>query len=203
MKITEVSPQKNNQKRVNVYLDGEYVLSLDDVDALVMGIKTGREISEAELKNLMFESQYGKAKSKALDILSRKSISSGSLRDYLKSKGYDDIVITEIINELEELGYIDDYSYALMFLEYAREKLWGRKKIVYELGKKGVDINTIEDAMSEAELPLEREVAEHIKMKYALEDIKDYKVRQKIIRFYSSRGFEISVIEDAIRLIKD
>ncbi|MBQ8588582.1 MAG: hypothetical protein IJ454_04230, partial [Clostridia bacterium] len=70
MKITEVSPQKNNPGRVSVYSEGEYILSLDAVDAVVLGIKVGREISEKELNNLLFESQFGKAKAKALDILS-------------------------------------------------------------------------------------------------------------------------------------
>lgn len=203
MKITEVTPQKNNPQRVSVYLDGEYVLSLDDVDALVLGIKPGREIDEAELTNLLFESQFGKAKAKALDILSRKSISSRCLCDELAKKGYDSIVIREVIGELEELGYIDDYSYTLMFLEHAAEKMWGKRKIVYELTNKGVDMNTIEDAMSEFELPGAREVADAIRTRYAGEDLGDFKVKQRIMRFFASRGFEISAVEDALRIIKD
>lgn len=203
MKITEVTPQKNNPQRVNVYLDGEYVLSLDDVDALVLGIKPDREIDEAELTNLLFESQFGKAKAKALDILSRKSISSKCLCDELARKGYDEIVIREVINELEGLGYIDDYSYTLMFLEHAAEKMWGKRKIVYELTNKGVDMNTIEDAMSEFELPGSAEVADAIRTKYAGEDLGDFRVKQRIVRFFASRGFEISVVEDALRIIKD
>ena len=65
MKITEVSPQKNNPSRVSVYADGRYIFSLDDVDAVVLGIKPGREIDDNELHNLLFESQFGKAKAKA------------------------------------------------------------------------------------------------------------------------------------------
>ena len=200
MKITEVSPQKNNPNRVSVYSDGEYVFSLDAVDAVVLGIKAGREISEKELNNLLFESRFGKAKAKALDILSRKNVTSRMLTNELSSKGYDEAVVCEVINELESLGYIDDYSFAVMYMEQAIEKLWGKKKIVYELTQKGVDINVIEDALEEIELPGAEELVECIARKYGGEDIEDYKTKQRITRFFASRGFDFSVINDAINL---
>ena len=199
MKITEVSPQKNDPRRVNVYLDGEYVLSLDDVDALVLGIKAGREISEKELNNLLFESQFGKAKAKAMDILSRKSISKASLKKELTDKGYEEIIAHEVINELTDLGYLDDHAYAVMFLEMCREKMWGIKKVRYELKQRGIDDFTIEDALCEMPLPASEEIAQAIKVKYANDDITDIKTKQRIIRHFAQRGFDFSDIEKAIK----
>lgn len=200
MKITEVSAQKNNPRRVNVYLDGEYVLSLDDVDAVVLGIKTGREISEKELVNLLFESQFGKAKAKALDILSSKNISTKALTDELIKKGYDKAVVTQAVDELKELGYLNDYDYAVMFLEVCREKLWGIKKARYELKQRGIDDFTLEDALCEVTLCGPEEIAEAISTKYARDDITDIKTKQKIMRYFSGRGFEFSDIEKAISI---
>jgi len=200
MKITEVTPQKNNPSRVNVFADGEYVFSLDDVDALVLGIKPGREITQADLKNCLFESQFGKAKAKAMDILSRKSVSSAMLCAELQKKDYDPAVISEVIREFEELGYIDDFNFAMLYLEYASSKLWGEKKIRYELSQKGVSNHITEDALSSFSLPGAAEVAQCIKQKYPGEDLKDFKVKQKIMRFFASRGFEFSLVEEAIRV---
>ncbi len=202
MKITEVSPQKNNPQRVNVYLDGEYVLSLDDVDAVLFGIKPGREITDNELKNLVFESQFGKAKSKALDIISRKSITQKCLGDELKKKGYDDVVIDEVARELAELGYLNDYEYTLLFLEMCREKLWGIKKIRFEAKQKGIDEFTLEDALCEVSLLGAEDIARAIESKYSNEDITDIKTKQRIMRFFASRGFEFSDIEKAISICK-
>ena len=198
MKITEVSPQKNNPSRVSVYSDGRYLFSLDEVDALVLGIKPGKEITDTELNNLMYESQFGKAKAKALEILSQKSMSTRMITDALIKKGYDEAVVTEVINEFTDLGYIDDFNYAMLFMEYAAEKVWGRKKVVYELGLKGVDSNTIEDALSEFTLPGSVDIVAMISAKYGNEDVSDYKIKQKIMRFFSSRGFEFSEINEAI-----
>ena len=137
MIITEVSAQKNNPQRVNVHADGEYILSLDAVDAIVLGIKPGREISRRELDNLLFESQFGKAKSKALDILSRKNVTAKMLKDELYGKGYEDAVVCEVINELEDLGYINDLSFSLMYIEGASGKLSFLKSIF-----NGIAVNT-------------------------------------------------------------
>ena len=203
MKITEVSPQKNNPQRVNVYADGDYVFSLDEVDALVMGIKPGREITDQDLKNCLFESQFSKAKSKAMEILSRKPLSKQMLADELQKKEYDEVVIAEVINEFESLGYLDDYNYAMLYIEYAASKIWGEKKMRYELSAKGVDPNTAEDAICASQLPGTEEIAELIKQKYGGEDTDDIKVKQRIFRFFASRGFDFSLVEKAIKLIKD
>lgn len=199
MKITEVSPQKNNPQRVNVYADGEYVFSLDDVDALVMGIKPGKEITARDVENCLFESQFGKAKAKALELLSHKALTVKMLQDELGKKGYDEVVIEQVVSEFQELGYIDDMNFAMLYLEYAASKLWGEKKIRYELSQKGVDANVIEDALSSFELPGAKEVAELIKQKYSGEDLTDFKVKQKIMRFFASRGFDFSLVEEALK----
>lgn len=203
MKITEVSVQKNNPSRVSVYVDGKYAFSIGDAEAVSFGIKPGREIEERELTNFLFESQFGKARDKAMEILSRKSISSFCLGEELIKKGCDKIVADTLIEELKELGYLDDHAYALLFLEHCREKLWGRKKAEYELKQKGIDQNTIDDALFEVALPDAEEISKHIGIKYAGEDTEDFKVRQRIMRFFVSRGFEFSEINDAIKIFED
>ena len=200
MKITEVSVQKNNKDRANVYLDGKYVLSLDLTDAVLLGIKAGRDIDDKELKNLLFESQLGKSREKAMAILSRKSLSEKMLCDELIKKGYDDIVIDVLLDELKELGYIDDYAYTLLFLENCREKVWGRKKAEYELKQNGIDANTLEDALCEIPLPDEEDICRVISHKYSGEDAEDFKVKQKIMRYFVSRGFEFQEVEKGINL---
>ncbi len=198
MKITEVTRQKNNPSRVSIFSDGEYLLSLDEVDAVTLGIKPGVEIDEKKLNNLLFESQFGKAKAKAIEIISAKSVSSHMLSDLLKKKGYDEIVVNEVIEEFTSLGYIDDENFARLYVEYAIEKLWGEKKIVYELGLKGVDKNIIEDILSEFTLPDECTLAEYLSQKYKGEDFTDPKVKARALRHLASRGFDFSVAISAV-----
>lgn len=200
MKVTDVSPGKINPRRVNIYLDGKYVLSMDDVDALVHGIKSGRDISPSELRELVRTSDISKAKTHALNILSRKSVTTAMLCKELRLKNYEEDIVSEVAEELSGLGYLDDYAYTLSYLEMCRDKLWGERKIRYELGERGVDKNTIEDALCEFTLPGSREIALEIENRYRGEDITDARIRQKIVRFFAQRGFDYSQVDRAIAL---
>lgn len=202
LKITEVSPQKNNNLKVNVFVDGEYRFSLDGADAILRGISTGKELCEKDIANLMMDSQFAKARDKALDILSRKSITSHDLGASLAQKGYDDIVICEVIKDLESLGYIDDESYASMYFEYCLEKMWGKKKITYEMKQKGISDVIIETVLGEYEddAALEQ-MTDAIKQKYMYCDLSDPKTKAKITRYFASRGFDFSQINTAINIV--
>lgn len=202
LKITEVSPQKNNSLKVNVFVDGEYRFSLDGADAALRGIKPGKELSEKDIANLMMDSRFTKARDTALNILSRKTITSHDLCVKLGEKGYEDIVIGEVIKELESLGYIDDESYASMYLEYCLEKIWGKKKITYEMKQKGISDEIIESVLGayEDDAALEQ-MTEVIKQKYMYDELSDPKTKAKITRYFASRGFDFSQINTAINIV--
>lgn len=199
MKVTDITRQKHNTSRVSVYLDGKYAFSLDEVDAYRLKIKVGTQLSREDVERCNLESNLSKAVSKAADILSRKPATKKEITDKLSEKGYDDIVISAAVNELEELGYINDRDYACLYIEYAKEKCYGEKKIRYELENKGVDRFIIEDVLAEADETDSEELAHRIYAKYGKADMTDIKVKQRIGRYFASRGFEFSAINDAVR----
>ena len=201
MKITDVSPQKNNSMRVNVFVDGEYCFSLDAAEAALKGIKKDKEISQKQIKNLLMDSEYSKARDYALNVLSSKSISSAELTKKILQKGYADIIASEVISELSELGYIDDEAYANLFLEYCTEKMWGKKKIRFEMKQKGLSDEIIENTLLDFnDDDCLEAMAQTIISKYGHEDITDIKIKNKIIRYFVSKGFDFSKADAAIRL---
>lgn len=200
MKVTDVQPQKNDNSRVSVFIDGEYAFSLDEVDALVMGIKPGREVDREKLGEMVFASQFAKAKNAALKLISRKSVCRKMVEDLLCEKKFDSEITDAVCSELESLGYIDDYNYASLFAEYASEKLWGERKIRYELGAKGIEKSVIEDVLSDSSLADCETLSQVIAEKYVGADLEDIKTKQKIQRFLASRGFDFSVINEAINI---
>ena len=199
MKITKISPQKNNALKVNVFIDEEFAFSFDSAEAILKGLKEGRDLSEKEIKNLLMDSQFTKARDYALGILSRKSITKKLLCDKLSEKGYNQIIIAEVINELESLGYIDDESYAQMFFEYCLEKMWGKKKIRYEMQLKGVNADIIEEILSSYN-PGDAicNMKAYICQRYSQNDLTDAKTKAKITRHFASKGFDFPEITAAI-----
>ena len=199
MKITRVTPQKNNQVKVNIFIDDEFAFSFDGAEAVLKGLKEGRELTQKEIKNLLMDSEFIKARDYALGILSRKSITKKLLSDKLSEKGYNEIIIPEVINELTSLGYIDDESYAQMFFEYCLEKMWGKKKICYEMQQKGISADITEEILSsyntdEAICNMSAYICE----RYSDEDLTNHKIKEKITRHFASKGYDFSEITKAI-----
>ena len=200
MTITDVCPQKNSDSRVSVFLDGEYAFSLDEVDALVMGIKKGRELDENLLEKCRFLSSAAKAKEKALAFVARKPATRKMVRDMLLSKGFDVDAADCACDELEEFGYIDDSNYALLFLEYAEQKMWGERKVRYELAQKGVSKEIIEDAIAQMPQTDTNTLAEAMAEKYRGSDFADIRTKQRVQRYFVSRGFDWSAVNSALAI---
>lgn len=204
MKVTDVVPQKNNNHRVSVFVDNEYAFSLDGADALMMKIKPGRELNGEDIEKCKWECNYTKARDKALDILSRKPVSESELKEKLTEKGYDDEISEKVISELEGLGYVNDYDYAALFLEHCLSKMWGGKKIRFEMKQKGLSDTVINEILSDfEESDMEEEMTELIISKYSSCDFSDIKTKAKITRYFASRGFDFSLIDKCITKAKE
>ena len=198
MKITDVAPQKNNKNRVSVFVDGEYAFSLDSADALRLGVKVDAEITEKDIEIYNLESNLSKAKSKAFDIVSRKAVTEKGLRDALFKKGYDKVIVDIVVDTMQEYNYINDFDFCESFFEYAKQKGWGILKIKSELKRRGVSEVVMRDALSQfSDSPKER-IYDIMCRKFDGADTTDIKQKQKILRFFASRGFDYESTMDAL-----
>ena len=198
MKITDVAPQKKNKNRVSVFVDGEYSFSLDSVDALRLGIKTGVAISQNDIEIYNLESNLSKAKAKAFDIVARKMVTEKELRQKLTDKGYDKMICDIVIDTMMEYNYINDADYCVSFLEYGKSKGWGILKIKSERKKRGVSDKYIALALEEFDDCPEDRVYDILCRKFDSADMDDLKQKQKTLRFFASRGFDYESTMNAI-----
>ena len=105
---------------------------------------------------------------------------------------------TRILRHLVEEKYVDDGRYAAAYVrDKYRFNKWGRMKIAQGLRMKGIDKETINEAMhaiDETEyLNILRDL---IKAKRKSTYGKsDFEINGKLIRFASGRGFEFSAIK--------
>ncbi len=198
MKITDVTPQQKNKNRVSVFVDGEYSFSLDGADALRLGVKTGAQITEKDIEIYNLESNLSKAKSKAFDIVARKMVTEHELRTKLTDKGYDEMICDIVIETMREYNYINDADYCVSFFDYAKSKGWGKLKIRAELKRRGVDEATVAASMAEYNDCPEQRIYDILCRKFEDADLKDYKQKQKVLRFFASRGFDFDSIQSAV-----
>jgi regulatory protein len=82
----------------------------------------------------------------AYAYLANRMRTSEEVRRHLKEKGYGESEITETINELIGLRYLDDYLFSMRYYEYNREKKRGSLRAERELLEKGIDKETVRNA---------------------------------------------------------
>ena len=114
---------------MHVYIDGEYLLTVDEIFWFSSGYISGDEINEEELT--AFEEAAGsrRAFNSALNSLDYRDHSEREIRQKLLRK-FDSQYVDEAVEKLTELDLVNDERYAQM---YARElfehKKFGKKRI--------------------------------------------------------------------------
>ena len=144
----------------------------------------------------------------AVRKLSRKSMSTEELRQFLRSKEYSSEEIEEELKELKKHRYLDDQRFAWEYLQYAFSQNRSRQRAFSELRRKGVsdedmqnafmDYEDLEGGLNEKEMA--RSEAEKVLRMADLEwdDPIPDKIRGRIARRLSARGFSSSLIWDLL-----
>ena len=137
MKITKISQQVKRKDRYSVYVDEKYSFSLSDYQLVSAGLRIGKEYTQAELTELINNSEFGKAYERALNYVMIRPRSIREIRDYLtrtflypkpkmyvnkagerivKKKEVDKstvlYMIERVLERLEQKGYSDDQKFA-------------------------------------------------------------------------------------------
>lgn len=133
---------------VQVMVAGEvYILDMTAFAAL--GLKAGDRLTPAQLTSLRFQSTLSQVKDRALRLLTFRALTERELRDRLRQQDSPADVIDQVILWLRELGYLDDRSYAVRWVqERAQGRGYGPVRLRYELLQKGVAPEYIDEALA-------------------------------------------------------
>jgi regulatory protein len=137
--ITSISVQKNNRERYSIFVDNEFLLGVADETLLKFDLAKGVEITPSLFQKLQREEGRFAAKSYLLKLLGRRDHSRKELLTKALKKDYPREVIQNILNELEQKGFIDDIGFAEKFArDKSKSGKWGPAKIEAHLLKKGI-----------------------------------------------------------------
>lgn len=212
MKITDISSQAKNKDRVNISVDGKYRFSLDIFQVGELGLKIGKEYSDAELNELETESQFGKLYGRALEYTLMRPHSAKEIRDYLWRKtrttktrnrktgemkerpGVSQEVADRVFARLLEKNYIDDEKFARWWVENRNQtKGSSLRKLSNELRAKGVSGVVIDEALGLVGRDDKDELRKVIAKKS-----KRYDDEQKFMQYLARQGFSYDDIKSAL-----
>lgn len=129
--------------------------------------------------------------------LSFRARSALEVRDYLSKKGYSASIIEEAIARLEDYGYVDDAEFAKQFVD--SKDGWGSRRLSFELRRKGIDPETIDEVMLSPSV--EKDRCRRLAFAYLRRQgsRQDQAVRRRLWAHLMRRGFSREAIESAIR----
>lgn len=203
MKITAKSGRKD---KIHIYIDGEYLLTVDELFWFSCGLVSGDEINEEELT--AFEEAAGsrRAFNSALNSLDYRDHSEKEIRAKLLRK-HDADYVDEAVEKLIELDLVNDERYAE---NYARElferKKFGRMRIKSELRAKGISADianaAVEELFEEEEPDNVQRIVDIIGKRY-YNRMNDEVGRKKVFSALQRMGYSFSDIREAMSEFSD
>lgn len=195
-RISAIETQKNDPKRRSIFINGKFALGVDESVAASLRLQVGQAISEEDLRRIVHSEQVEKAKERALRLLDYRARSRTEVAQRLRRAGFADEVVEETLERLEALGLIDDSQFAGMWVNHRLAgKAMGKTRIKWELRQKGIQKETVEEALAAVDADQQYESAMRLAVSRWDKDSPDERAqRRRLASYLRRRGFDWDTI---------
>lgn len=197
--ITSITPQVKDKTRCNIALDGRFFCGMDLATVMGAHLKAGMSVSAEQLASLQLESEKTTAFDRALTHISLSAKTEKEIRDFLKKKGYIEEVCDDVVEKMKRYGYLDDRAYSAAYAESAGKRK-GKRLIAYELKRKGVSDEDIEEALSDLS---EEGAAREVLQRYLRGKTPDRATYKKAFSYLVGKGFDYDTARSALLSLGD
>ncbi|HYX49705.1 MAG TPA: hypothetical protein VE843_08175, partial [Ktedonobacteraceae bacterium] len=98
----------NNPDRINLFVDGRFLMGINAVIVLQMGLRLEQDLSPEQLEQLQSEEIEQRAVDRALNYLSYRPRSREEVRRYLRRKETPPEIIEAALARLDRLDFVND-----------------------------------------------------------------------------------------------
>ncbi|MCM8543084.1 MAG: recombination regulator RecX [Lentisphaeraceae bacterium] len=174
---------------------------------LELGLAIGVQLSPDLEERIISLKDFTDCRRKAMDLLSSRPLSVYQLKQkLLHSSKFSSVSVQAILKEMEELKYLDDEEYCLLYVEesFRLRPEHGPGKIKQKLLSRGLDRAlidaTIREFSQEPEEEYETAKALALKKWSSYPDRIDFmKKKSRLYRFLAGRGFSSHVVGQVMR----
>jgi len=187
---------------MNVYLDGDFAFGI----AQIVGawLQVGEELDEEKAHQLIRADAFETAMQKALNYLSYCPRSLKDVHDSLVAKEYDEEIIIQVLERLQQGGYVEDRNFARIWVENRNTfRPRSRRMLAVELKHKGVAEEIINETL--AEQTDDEKAAYDAASRYArrLMGLDWLMFRDRLGAFLIRRGFSYGTSASVVRMVWD
>ena len=200
-RISAIEAQEKRGNRRSIFIDGEFALGVDETVIADLGLRVGQRIGEEELLSIVRAEQVSKARERALRLLDFRPRSRMEISRRLSAAGFADDIVEETLERLERVGLIDDGQFAKAWVGHrSAGKGMGRARIKWELRRKGVSNEEVEEALSAVDDETERRSAlETARRRWERDGDQDDRMKRRRLSAYLRRqGYDWSVISAVV-----
>lgn len=196
MRIEEVKRSERRKGRLLVKLEDGDILRVTEEELLRFGLRAGMELDEEQLAALRASARASSAKAQAANIIGSRALSKHDLEKRLMKKGADEADAKAAADWLEDIGAVDDASYAAALARHYGERGYGPARVREELRRRGVPRELWDAALEE--LPDSGEVLDALIQKRCKGDLSDPKERKRTCDALLRRGFSWGEVRSAM-----
>ncbi len=150
MQITALQQQVNNPERINIFVDGQFLMGVNALLAYQMGLAKDQELTPEQLTQLRHEENLQKAVDQALNFLSFRPRSREEVRRYLRRKAVDQAIIEAALQRLDQLDLVNDHDFTSFWIENRNQfNPRGARALKNELRTKGVKRDVVDELVSD------------------------------------------------------
>lgn len=196
MQITAIEPRRKGLSAL--YIDGEFAINIDSEVLLSDHIDIGNSIDDETLHELIHKSDVKRCKNKALYLIEFRDHTKKELIDKLK-KTFPENIVLDTADHLEELGLINDESYAKRYTnDLINLKKLSRRGVKQKLYEKGIDKYLIEDILEDIDINEKEQIRKLIESKY-YKIISDEKGYNRAFNALVRKGYDYNDIKSVMR----
>ncbi len=196
MTVTGIKPDKKHLTKI--LLDEDFEILIDNDVLSENGILVGSNITEEDLKKLKYESDYKRAKSRALWYLDRMDYTEKALYEKLIKAGFGKRASAAVIARFCELGVVDDRRYAERMAERLRESNVSKREAMHKMLLKGLSYDLIKEMLDSTETDEEEKIKNLLEGKYARK-LTEEKGAEKVYAALVRKGFSYGAVRTAMK----
>lgn len=205
MEVLTLKPSTKKQGRWLLHLSDGTILRVGEAELVAYSLYSGMTLTEEQRGEIEEAVALRQGKEKGLALLTARPLSRKELMDKLTAQPRDKEksptctpdVAEQVADRLEELGYLNDVTYAATVARHYSAKGYGQGRIKEEFYRRGLDRDLWEDALEES-IPSEDAIDQFIQKKLKGSS-PDQKERKRVTDGLARRGYGWSDIDAGMR----
>lgn len=213
MKLSKIEKQKKKANRYSLYIDDEFWMGVDESVLIQFGLLKAQEIDQRLMEAIRQAEFEQGVYAKALHHLSYAMKTRSEVETYLNTRYQEEMdqspenyealqgIIQASLDKLESMGYLDDSAYVTAYLNtQATLSPKGPKILRYDLLKKGIDKDLIEEALSQMDYQDLVEGALYLseKLVRSKSRLPIKKQREKVRELLYRKGYDQDIISSVL-----